>query len=105
VTLGQGANGVISVISGCKPAAPGDDGGVSGGAAANAAAVAPANLEPPPAADLHVSRKAMRSAAQKRRRLKRSTAAPGSDLARKHAKTAESDRLQHLKRRHPSRDF
>ena len=57
VTLGQGANGV-SVISSCKRAAPGDDGDVGGGAAANAAAVAPAN-EPPPAADLPVSRKAM----------------------------------------------
>ena len=98
VTLGQGANGV-SVISSCKRAAPGDDGDVGGGAAANAAAVAPAN-EPPPAADLPVSRKAMRAAAQKRSRLERKNAAPGSERAHKHAKTAESDRLQHEKRRH-----
>jgi len=98
VTLGQGANGV-SIISSCKRAAPWGDGDVGGGAAANAAAVAPAN-EPPPAADFAALRKARRAEAAKRKRLENKTAAPGSDLARKHAKTAESERLRQEKRRH-----
>ena len=104
-TLAQGVNGV-STISSCKRAAPGDDGGVSGGAAANAAAVAPAN-EPPPAADFaalqqlnRLAAQARRAEAAKRKRLENKTAAPGSDLARKHAKTAASDRLRQERRRH-----